>query len=105
MKEQENLHPEMVDDVRQYLSPASYTLSKEEKESMFECLNSIKVPSGFSSNVKGILNVIEKKFLNLKSHDCHMLMTQLLPVALRGILPPNIRLASVKLCAFINAIY
>ena len=70
---------------------------------MFECLASIKVPSGFSSNIKGIINV-QKKFLNLKSHDCHMLMTQLLPVALRGILPPNVRLAIVKLCAFLNAI-
>ena len=71
---------------------------------MFECLASIKVPSGFSSNIKGIINVPEKKFLNLKSHDCHVLMTQLLPVALRGILPPNVRLATVKLCAFLNAI-
>ena len=69
---------------------------------MFECLNSIKVPSGFSSNVKGIINVAEKKFLNLKSHDCHVLITQLLPVALRGILLPNVRLATVKLCAFLN---
>jgi hypothetical protein len=100
----ENLHPEKVDDGRQYLSPASYIHSKEEKESMFECLNSIKVPSGFSLNVKGIINVTEKKFLNLKSHDCHVLMMQLLLVALRGILPPNIRLATVKLCAFLNAI-
>ena len=75
MKERENLHPDKVDDGRQYLSPPSYTLSKEEKESVFECLNSIKVPSGFSSNVKGIINVAEKKFLNLKSHDCHVLMT------------------------------
>ena len=57
---------------------------------MFECLNSIKIPSGFSLNVKGIINVSEKKFLNLKSHDYHVLMTQLLPIALRGILPPNV---------------
>ena len=71
---------------------------------MFECLASIKVPSGFSSNIKGIINVLEKKFLNLKSHDCHVLMTQSLPVALTGILPPNVRLATVKLCAFLNAI-
>jgi hypothetical protein len=71
---------------------------------MFECLASIKVPSGFSSNIKGIINVPEKKFLNLKSHDCHVLMVQLLPVALKGILPPNVRLATVKLCAFLNAI-
>jgi hypothetical protein len=104
MKEQENQHPEKVDDGRQYLSHASYTLSKEEKESMFECLNSIKVPSSFSSNVKGIINVAEKKFLNLKPHDRHVFMTQFLSVALRGILPPNVRLATVKLCALVNAI-
>jgi hypothetical protein len=72
---------------------------------MFECLNSIKVPSGFFLNVKGIINVVEKIFLNLKSHDYHVLMTQLLPDALRGILPPNVRLATVKLCAFLNAIF
>ena len=65
MKERENLYLEKVDDGRHYLSPASYTLSKEEKENMFECLSSIKVPFGFSSNVKGIINVVEKKFLNL----------------------------------------
>jgi hypothetical protein len=71
---------------------------------MFNCLSSINVPSGFSSNINGIINMPEKKFLNLKSHDCHVLMTQLLLVALRGILPKNVRLATVKLCAFLNAI-
>jgi hypothetical protein len=75
MKERGNLHPEKVDDGCQYLSPASYTLSKEEKDNIFECLNNIKVPSGFFSNVKGIVNVAEKKFLNLKSNGCHVLMT------------------------------
>jgi hypothetical protein len=45
-----------------------------------------------------------KKFQNLKSHDCHVIMTQLLLVALRGLLPENVRLAIVKLCAFLNAI-
>jgi hypothetical protein len=71
---------------------------------MFECLSSIKVPSRYSSNIRGIINVPEKRFLNLKSHDCHVLMTQLLPIALRGILPQNVRLATMKLCAFLNAI-
>src|SRR3954471_2604845 len=45
-----------------------------------------------------------EKFQNLKSHDCHMIMTQLLPIALRGILPKNVRVPIVKLCAFLNAI-
>jgi hypothetical protein len=53
MKERENLYPEKVDDEHQYLSPASYTLSKEEKESMFEYLNCIKVPSGLLLECKG----------------------------------------------------
>ena len=71
---------------------------------MFDCLNSIKVPSGYSSNIQGRLNMKGKKFTNLKSHDCHVLMTQLLPVVLRCILPENVRLAIVKLCAFLNEI-
>ena len=45
-----------------------------------------------------------KKCTNLKSHDCHVLMTQLLLVALRGILTENVRLAIMKLCAFLNEI-
>ena len=71
---------------------------------MFDCLNSIKVPSGYSSNIQSIINVKEKKIQNLKSHDCHVLMTQLLSVILRGVLPEIMGLAVVKLCAFINKI-
>ena len=103
-KQREDLRPEKREKGQHYLRPASYTLSKEEKQNMFDCLNNIKVPSGYSSNIRGRLNMKEKKFTNLKSHDYHVLMTQLLPVALRGILPKNVRLAIVKLCAFLNEI-
>ena len=71
---------------------------------MFDCLNSIKVPSGYSSNIKRLLNLKEKKFAHVKSHDCHVLMMQLILVALRGILPVNVRATIIKLCAFFNAI-
>ena len=60
------------------------------KEAMFDCLNSIKVPSGYSSNIKRLLNLKEKKFAHIKSHDCHVLMTQLITVVLRDILPANV---------------
>ena len=75
---------------KQYKGPASYALTKEEKEIFFECLLSMKVTTGFSSNIKGIINMPEKKFQNLKSHDCHVIMTQLLPVALMGLLLENV---------------
>ena len=98
------MRPEKREKGQHYLHPTSYTLNKEKKESLFDCLNNIKVPSGYSSNMQGRINMKEKKFTNLKSHDCHVLMTQLLSVALRGILPENVRLAIVKLCAFLNEI-
>jgi hypothetical protein len=90
--------------LEQFQGPASYALTKEEKEIFFKALFSIKAPSGFSSNIKGIINMAEKKFQNLKSHDCHVLMTQLLSIALRGILPENVRLPIMKVCTFLNAI-
>jgi hypothetical protein len=101
----EEADPEKVEEEEQdYLGPASYSLSKEEKDIMFDFLNSTKVPSGYLSSIKEIINMKDKKFTNLKAHDCHMLITQLLPVALRGVLPENVRLALVKLCAFLSAI-
>ena len=45
-----------------YQGTASYALTKEEKEIFFQVLSSIKVPSGYSSNIKEIINMAEKKF-------------------------------------------
>jgi hypothetical protein len=72
----EEVDPKEVEEEEQdYLGPGSYTLSKEEKDIMFDFLNSMKVPSGYSSNIKGIINMKDKKFTNLKAHNCLMLMT------------------------------
>ena len=60
-KQREDLCPEKRENGQHYLRPASYTLSKEEKESMFDCLNSMKVPSGYSSNMQVRINMKEKK--------------------------------------------
>ena len=52
VNEKDDMHP------KQYQGPASYALTKVEKEIFFECLLSMKVPSGFSSNIKGTLQEI-----------------------------------------------
>jgi hypothetical protein len=72
---------------RTYLPPACYALSKKEKISLFEWLKSIKVPSGYSSNISKKVSMNDLKLIGMKSHDCHVLLTHLLPVAIRGILP------------------
>ena len=55
MKDPGNKH---TDKERHYLS--SYAVTKAEKEIFFECLSSIKDPAGFSSNIKGIINMAKK---------------------------------------------
>ena len=44
------------------------------------------------------------KLVSLKSHDCHILIQQLLVVAKRDIFPNKVRLAITWLCLFFNAI-
>jgi hypothetical protein len=35
-----------------YLPPACYTVTNEEKRAIYKCLHRIKVPTGFSTNIK-----------------------------------------------------
>ena len=44
------------------------------------------------------------KLVGLKSHNCHVLMQQLLAMAIRDIFPNKVRLAITRLCFFFNAI-
>ena len=99
----QQLHP-ISKGVRTYLPPASHTMSKTEKKSFFHCLKNVKVPQGYSSNIKSLVSVSDMKLVGLKSHDCHILMQQLLPIAIRGILPDKVRVAITRLCFFFNAI-
>jgi len=44
------------------------------------------------------------KLVGLKSHDCHILMQHLLVVAIRGILPKNVRQTITHLCSLFSLI-
>ncbi|XP_031116564.1 uncharacterized protein LOC116020223 [Ipomoea triloba] len=91
-------------DKKTYLPPAAHTLSRKEKISFCECLRGVKVPQWYSSNISRFVNIQDLKLVGLKSHDCHALMQQLLPVAVRGILPKKLRYTVIRLCFFFNAI-
>ena len=62
------------------------------------------MPQGYSSNIKRLVQLKDLKLVGLKSHDFHVLMQQLLVVAIRDILPKKIRHAITRLCFFFNAI-
>jgi len=65
-----------------YLPPTYHTLSKKEKIGFCQCLRGVKVPQGYYSNIKSLVQLKELKLVGLKSHDCHVLMQQLLVVAI-----------------------
>ncbi|XP_071736185.1 uncharacterized protein [Rutidosis leptorrhynchoides] len=88
-----------------FLPPACYTMSKIKKTKFCQCLHGIKVPSGYSANIRKLVSMKDLKLLGMKSHDCHVLMTQMIPIAIRGILPNRIRHTITKLCLFFNMIH
>ncbi|KAL5564960.1 hypothetical protein UlMin_028124 [Ulmus minor] len=87
----ESLKPVSEEGKRTFLPVACYTLLRSEKKQFCSTLAGVKVPTGYSSNIKSLVQMKDLKLINLKSHDCHTLMQQLLPVAIRGVLPKEVR--------------
>src|SRR5438128_11321997 len=74
------------------------------KKSICKCLHRVKFPMGYSSNIKNLVSMKDLKLVGMKSHDCHVMMTQILPIAIRCIKPDYVKLAVTQLCHFFNAI-
>jgi len=87
------------------LPPAPYTLSRKQKQVLCEFLKGVKVSDGFSSNISRCINLKELKISGLKSHDCHILMQQLLPLVLRADIPnKEVSEALIELCTFFKVL-
>jgi hypothetical protein len=77
------------------------TLSKYEEFCGF--LKNVKVPSGYSMNVSRPISFPYLKVApSVKSHDYHVLLTQMIVVGIRNILPVNVLEAIMNFCFFIN---
>ncbi|XP_021749410.1 uncharacterized protein LOC110715147 [Chenopodium quinoa] len=59
-------------------------MSVEEKERFLKVLRKLKVPDGYGSNLSRCVNMKQRRLINLKSHDNHVLMQDILPAALRA---------------------
>ena len=78
-----DLHPILLPNGKYHVPMAPYNLSLDEKTQLLKVLKQLKVPDGYASNISRRVNLKERKLFNLKSHDCHILMQDLLPIALR----------------------
>ncbi|WMV54811.1 hypothetical protein MTR67_048196 [Solanum verrucosum] len=95
------LHPIKKGD-KYELPTACYTLSPEEKHKFFNFLKNLKVPDGFSSNISQCVNLKDRKLSRLKSHDYHVILQHLLPLAIRGMLCKSVLEPLIELSIFFN---
>jgi hypothetical protein len=100
------LHPELQPDGTQKTPVASWTLGIEEKKKLLSFFHELKVPTSYCSNIRRLANMKYLKFNMhlMKVHDCHVIMIQLLPVAIRGVLQEKLHDPIIKLCSFFNTI-
>jgi hypothetical protein len=82
------------------LPTSCITLSKHEKE-FCGFMKNVKVPSGYSTNVSRLISFPDLKVTpGVKSHDYHVLLTQMIAVGIRNILSVNVREAIMNFCFF-----
>ncbi|WMV30384.1 hypothetical protein MTR67_023769 [Solanum verrucosum] len=98
------LHPKKKANGKYYLPPASFTLSNTQKDILLQVLKDVKVPDGYASNISSCVDLKQRTMHGLKSHDCHILMQQLLPIALRNLLPMNVLKPLIELSNFFRGI-
>ncbi|XP_056686007.1 uncharacterized protein [Spinacia oleracea] len=94
-----NLIPIKIGD--KYAIPrAPYQLTSIERRKVLEFLSKVKVPDGYSSNIARCASMEDGKISNMKSHDCHVFLQDLLKPAFQGILPKEVLEPLVELSLF-----
>jgi len=74
---------------------APYVLRPEELQTFMNRLASLKVPTDYCGSLGK--HIMDKKLRLMKSHDWHVLMQQLMPLALRGLMDAHVRLSLMRL--------
>jgi len=98
------LHPFTNERGKTYLLAACHTMSNEDKINFFKMIKDVRVPDGYASNVSRCMNLQARTIVGMKSHDNHILMQQLLSIALRGSLEKKVVKPLIELSAFFRSI-
>ncbi|XP_060182233.1 uncharacterized protein LOC132611890 [Lycium barbarum] len=102
MKIRPSLWPQYRASGRAYLPPTYFTMTSNEKELFYEVLQNTKFPYGYSSNISRWIR--KRKISRLKTHDCHVIMQELLPLALRRSKDKRISSVLIELCTFFRVL-
>jgi hypothetical protein len=82
---------ELVCDGSRVAKPrASFVLEKNVQLLVYKWLKSLHFLDGHASNISRLINMEEYRLYGMKSHDCHVFMQTLIPLAFRDLLPKRI---------------
>ncbi|XP_025703733.1 uncharacterized protein [Arachis hypogaea] len=60
-----------------------FAMSNSQRDIFLKTLQNVIFPNGYSSNVARCVDLRQRKLSGMKSHDCHILMEQLLPILVK----------------------
>jgi hypothetical protein len=97
----EELHPQERPNRKTYLPQTSYTLTTEEQRAKCKCLRGIRVPIGFSSNIKNLVSMSDLRMSDYNTHDCHTILSSFFVIAINH---PYAKMVITCMCHLFNAI-
>ena len=80
------------------------TSHKYRSKLFFRFYEGVKVPTGFSANVKKLVLMKDLSITHCKAHDCHVMLIVFLPIAIRAIKPEFLKIAITHMCYFFSKI-
>ena len=100
MKIRKPLHVQSRGSNKAYLPPTIFLMTKEEKDTFLKVLKEVRVPDGYAANISRCVRLSDRSIGGLKSHDSHVLMQQLIPLAIRKSLPKKVVEPLIELSNF-----
>ncbi|PKA46124.1 hypothetical protein AXF42_Ash015415 [Apostasia shenzhenica] len=89
---------------KNFKPPAAYALSKEKLKIVCEWIKKLKFPDGYVSYIACCVHLQDQRIYGMKSHDCHVFMQRLIPIAFRELLPYDVWSAITEISLFFRNI-
>jgi hypothetical protein len=100
----EDLHPQERPNRKAYLLSAIYTVTTEEKRAICMCMHGIRVPTGFSTNIKNLVSMSELKMSGYNIHYCQTLLSWFLAIAILAVNHPYLKMVITHMYHFFSSI-
>jgi len=100
-----NLHLQQDASGRVYKPKGTYYLfKKQQQQQVLSWMKELSFPDGYASNISRCVKEAQCKVSGMKSHDCHVFMQRLLPIAFRPYLPKPLWESLTELSVFFRDI-